>query len=151
MRILNYFQILSVMILTTILISCTAKNERSRKAADENVAKSRQDVDLANENLRQAKLDSAAEYRAYREQMELKLQENEKLILELKARAKSDKKDLDAVYAKDLEVIERKNAELKTRIANYKTSYSDKWSSFKESFNNEVDNIGKSISRMAND
>ncbi len=151
MKNLNYTPMGVLLILIYFTFGCTPKSERNKKAADENVTKSRENVDVANENLRQAKLDSAAEYQSFRTQMELKLKENDQKIAELKAKAKSEKRDLDAAYAADLENLEKKNRELQSRVVTYKTSYADKWSSFKESFNQEMDEIGKSISRMAND
>ncbi len=151
MKNVNFTLIGVSFILIYFSFGCTPKSERNKKAADENVAKSREDVDIANENLRQAKLDSAAEYQSFRMQMELKLKENEQKIAELKAKAKSEKKDIDAAYEAELESLMKKNRELQSRVVTYKTSYADKWSSFKESFNQEMDEIGKSISRMSKD
>jgi len=46
--------------------------------------------------------------------------------------------------------LQLKNTELKLKIENYKQGASQKWELFKVDFNNDLDQLGKSISKMAN-
>ena len=54
------------------------------------------------------------------------------------------------LYYKQLENLQLKNTELKLKIENYKQGASQKWELFKVDFNNDLDQLGKSISKMAN-
>jgi hypothetical protein len=80
----------------------------------------------------------------------LKLQANDDKIAELKAKMTSDKKDLKIKYEKKINELEMKNNNLKTKLKDRKDGDSEtSWASFKQTINEEMDEVGKSISEMA--
>jgi hypothetical protein len=52
-------------------------------------------------------------------------------------------------YLKELDALEQKNDLLKSKINLYNNGAKDKWEAFKKGFNQEVDDLGKSISALA--
>ena len=127
------------------IIGCsnsTEKETEDLKDAKENV------VDAQN-NLEKAKQDSAEEYNKYKTVVLFTLSENEKKIAELKENRKSESANSRAKYLKELENLEQKNDQLKSKMNMYNNGAQDKWEAFKKGFNQEVDDLGKAISALA--
>jgi hypothetical protein len=76
---------------------------------------------------------------------ELKINANEKKIGELQVKIKNSGKELKADYNKEVVVLEQKNADLKVKLKDYKYESKEKWAEFKNGFNREMDEVGKSI------
>ena len=71
------------------------------------------------------------------------------MITDLKAKIKDEDRKTQTLYYKQLENLQIKNAELKLKIENYKQGPTQKWELFKVDFNNQLDDLGKSISNTA--
>lgn len=123
------------------------KNSPAEKA--ENVENAQEDLNKAENNLQKAVQDSTNEYARYKIESEAKLKENDLKIARLKAKLKNDKAEIRTKYEKQLVELELKNSKLKTSIADYKETDKNKWEKFKTNFNQDMDELGKSISRMA--
>ena len=54
------------------------------------------------------------------------------------------------MFESNIETLEKRNAELRTKFANYEASQSD-WEAFKREFNSDMDGIGKSLDDLAVD
>lgn len=134
-----------VCVATTGVVSCNSSTEKKEEKVNEAIS----NVVVANQELAQARLDSAREYNAYRAEVEAKLIENDRNIANLKIEIKKEKKDAREKYDKELEELNQKNEKLKMNIHEYKGSVADKWESFKNSFNHDMDDLGKSISEFA--
>lgn len=128
------------------MTNCT--NTPKQKA--ENVENAQENLDEAERNLQQAVIDSTNEYARYKAESQAKLEANELKIAELKATLQTDKAEMRLKYEKELIAIEKKNQDLKISIADYKENDKSKWEKFKESFNRDLDSLGKSISRISN-
>lgn len=113
------------------------------------VEEAAENLEEAQQNLENATTDSINEYAQFKQESEMKIQENEQKIAELKVKMTSDKKDLKIKYEKKIAELETKNNNAKVKLNDYKEGSETSWSSFKQSLNEEMDEIGKSISEMA--
>ncbi len=118
------------------------KETEALKDAKENVVDAKAD-------LVEAKKDSADEYNKYKTVVLYTLTDNENKIKALKEERKSESAKARAKYLKELDELEKKNAELKSKMNLYQDGPKDKWEAFKKGFNHEVDELGKSISALA--
>lgn len=131
-----------------ILLGMTNCNNSPKQKA-ENVENAQENLNVAEQDLEQAVIDSTNEYTRYKIESQAKLKANETKIAELKAGLKADKAEIRLKYEKDLNDLEKKNQDLKVSIADYKESDVNKWEKFKETFNRDVDSLGKAISRIS--
>jgi hypothetical protein len=132
-------------IVSMLYISCN--NSPKTKEADLNKAKA--EVVNAKADLVQSKLDSISNFNKYKESIKKKLVQNGKVISNLKLKNTSKDKSTRALYLKQLNKLELKNAELISKLENYKEGPEQKWELFQVDFNKDLDNLGKSISNMA--
>lgn len=142
-------QILSIALLgtlaTTVLSSCRSNAEKEAAAqssvidAQENLAQVQKDT-----LEKAAKVAEAEEWIAFKMQQEEKIKENDIRIAELKIKLKKPGKILDPIYEKRIAMLQEKNYEMKTRMADYEKSQTD-WEQFKAEFNHDMDELGKSL------
>ena len=123
--------ILTTSIIGLFMTSCN----NSPTAKEEDVKEATQDLIDAEADLDQAEYDSISDFNIFKESIQLKLVENQKVIDDLKLKITSKGKverDIDEV---EINKLEKRNTDLRLKIENY--------------FNNELDDLGKSISEMA--
>lgn len=128
-----------------LLVSCN----NSPKAKEGELENAQEDVVDAEAALQQSKLDSVADYNTFKSSIELKLDENQRQIEEMKVTINASKDSNKAMYEEQLAKLEAKNAALKAKIQNYEQGPAEEWELFKVEFNNDMDDLGKSISNMA--
>lgn len=92
----------------------------------------------------------AEDWKTFKTEQEQKIKKNDERIAELKKAKAADGKVMDAAYQKEIERLQAKNAELRTRIVNYKYDES-KWAQFKREFNHDMDELGKSLKDIGKD
>lgn len=137
--------ILTTSIIGLFMTSCN----NSPTAKEEDVKEATQDLIDAKADFDQAEYDSISDFNAFKENIQLKLVENQSVINDLKSKISSKGKvdrDIDEV---EINKLEKRNTELKLKIENYEQGPEQKWALFKVDFNNELDDLGKSISNMA--
>lgn len=127
------------------VVSCN----NSPKEKEEDLNEAKDEVVDAKADLAESTLDSISDFNKYKESIEIKLTENESVIAELKAKDNSNNKSTQELFVKQLDKLELKNAELKSKLENYREGPEQKWELFKVDFNKDVDDLGKSISNMA--
>ena len=121
----------------------------SPTAKEEDVKEATQDLIDAEADLDQAEYDSSSDFNTFKESIQLKLVENQNVIDDLKLKITSKGKverDIDEV---EINKLEKRNTDLRLKIENYEQGPAQKWALFKVDFNNELDDLGKSISEMA--
>jgi TolA-binding protein len=121
----------------TVLVSCSSPAEKVEKAETK--------VMEANNNLDSAIKNYQTDMNAFRIETANRIAANEKTIAEFNLKTAKDKKEARADYLKKMAVLEKKNAELKKKLADYKDDGDDKWKTFKAEFNKEMEDLGKSI------
>ena len=137
--------ILTTSIIGLFMTSCN----NSPTAKEEDVKEATQDLIDAEADLDQAEYDSISDFNTFKESIQLKLVENQKVIDDLKLKITSKGKverDIDEV---EINKLEKRNTDLRLKIENYEQGPAQKWALFKVDFNNELDDLGKSISEMA--
>ncbi len=141
--------ILKLVILAAIVGMVYISCNNSPKAKEENLKEAKDEVVDAKADLAKTTLDSINDFNKYKESMEKKLVENEKLIADLKSKNTSKDKSTQALYVNQLDKLEMRNGELKHKIEAYKQGPEQKWELYKVDFNKDMDDLGKSISNMA--
>ncbi len=141
--------ILKLVILAAIVGMVYISCNNSPKAKEENLKEAKDEVVDAKADLAKTTLDSINDFNKYKESMEKKLAENEKLIADLKSKNTSKDKSTQALYVNQLDKLEMRNGELKHKIEVYKQGPEQKWELYKVDFNKDMDDLGKSISNMA--
>jgi len=99
----------------------------------------------AKESLDEARKDYVLKYEAFKLESDSKIAENEKIIAELKAKAKMEGDAAKQEFEKELAVLEQKNQSLKEKMSYYKDEGEDKWESFKLEFDRDMDNLGQAL------
>ena len=134
-------KIFTSIVITVIALSgftAGAQEDKKSKEARKNVAE-------ANQDLIEAKADSAADFTKFKKDTEIAINENEMKIAALKAKKKSDDKELNKTYNEKVSALEKKNNVLKKKMQNSGKTKTSKWSSFKTEFNREMEELGLAI------
>lgn len=130
----------SILILTitavTIFTSCKSAQQRET-TAKENVVN-------ANENLKDTKISNANEWLEFKTESLKKISDNDNKIADLKVQMNKPGKTFDGLYRTRIEKLEAKNKELKSKINNYDGNETG-WTTFKNDFNRDMDEMGKNI------
>lgn len=128
---------------SALVVSCTSSSEKVENA-DANVTEAKQE-------LAEAQSDYTKEVVVFKQETNEKITANEVVIADLKKRMSEVKKEEKATYIERIAELEKKNADLKIRMENYKEDGNDKWESFKREFNHDMDELGKSLNDLTVD
>jgi hypothetical protein len=137
--------ILAIVLISTAVLACDTSTEKK----EENVENAKEKVIIATDALDKARADSANEYQLYKEASDKKISENNDKILALKEQIRLEKTEMKIKHEKALDELDQKNATLKLRMQQYKQADKNSWEAFKLSFNKDLDDLGKSISSLA--
>jgi chromosome segregation ATPase len=140
--------VLFTLLTSAFLYSCSNSPEEKVADANENLEEAKTNLQEADLELAQARLDSA-EYESFKQEMNIKILDNERKIAQLKVELKTEKKEVRDKYESGIKDLEKKNAEMKDQVKDFKTGTSQKWDDFKLSVNQRMDSIGKSLSEMS--
>ena len=121
-------------------MSCSGP-EKKMETARENV------VDASN-NLEEAKKEYIADVERYRISTNERIAANDKLLADLKAAVGKDKLKAKKEYSDRIFELEKKNAEMKKKMNEYKAEEQDKWENFKTEFNHDLDGLGDAFRDM---
>ncbi len=131
-----YIVALGLIVTGALLSSCQTKEQK--------VEESKQDV-------KDAKQELNAQYPAFRKYAEEKIEANNKRIAKLKEKlAKPGKAPLDDMRKQRIEDLEKRNAELRSRLYGYENERSD-WAAFMRQFNQDMDKLGDAFNDFGND
>jgi len=136
---------IAIFVIGTILTSCRQNTEKEQ-AAQDSVDSAKVAVDEAQEDLDEAKRAATAEeWQEFKDATNVKIEENNAKIAELKLKIKKTGKDIDKAYQKNIDTIEQKNKRLKEKLDSYKNDVNSDWESFKREFNHDMDELGQSL------
>lgn len=130
-----FFTLLISVVFTSV--SCSTPSEKVEKAESK--------VIEANNDLDSAIKDYQLDMNAYKIETANRINENQKSINDFNARIAKDKKEARDEYLTKIKVLENKNTDLKKRLDDYKAEGDEKWRKFKKEFNEEMEDLGKSI------
>lgn len=127
----------------TFFTSCNSPAEK--------VEASKDNVIEAQQKLEKAKQEYAEQYIKFKFESDEKITANEKLIADLKAYSKTKKKEAKIEYEKTISDLEAKNQTMREKVRDYHEENLDNWESFKNEFNHDMNEIGKSINDLGKD
>lgn len=130
-------------ILTTLVMFGTFL--ASCKSPSEKVVIAEEKLKDAKEDLEEAKFDFQKDIETYRQETALKVEENNKTIVELKARLRYQKAEAKDKMETKINELEQKNKDLKQRLADYKGEGKDNWEVFKKEFNRDMEELAKAF------
>jgi Na+-transporting methylmalonyl-CoA/oxaloacetate decarboxylase gamma subunit len=142
---------ITTFILATTLVSC--------KSTTKEEIESQEKVDVAEQNLKDAKdslvvakkAATAEEWQTFKDQTDSVISYNDAQIAELKLKMQKTGKSVDAKYQKNIEILEQKNKDLKVKADTYKNDANSDWQSFKREFNHDMDEIGQAFKNVTVD
>ena len=132
----------SILTLTTIgciaiMASCDSPAKKVEKA-NENLIQTEQ-------NLSQAQRDSAADFENFSREVNLAIDENERVVAYYKEQIKKDNRKIEESEQQLIDKIEQKNINLRIKIKDYKENGKDAWNAFKVEFKHDMDELGQAI------
>lgn len=128
---------------TTIMmaiISISAFSQQNEKAQE-----ARKNIEDAQQDLIEAKADSAADYQNFKKEAEMKITENKKKIADLKLKKIKESKSVKTKYNSKVAILEEKNEALRKKIMEAGKTKTTAWSLFKKEFNHDMDELGLAI------
>jgi len=137
--------------LTTLMavftfVACHSTKEEKLEDAQENLQDAKQDLKEANNADPNAASNNATadEWKAYKRDIELRIDQNNGRIQELKMKVKKPGQVLDNMREKKIKDLEDRNARLRAKLDDYKNDHSD-WAVFKAEVDKEVDDLQKDL------
>jgi len=127
-----------------ILSGCETSAEKVENAR-ENLQNAREDVLTSKIELDQALQDSVQISKTEFKQI---ISDYEKSIADLKHKANKLKDANKVAYEKALSELERKNNQLKKSLEEYKAEGADQWTSFKNEFMHDMNELGMAINDL---
>jgi hypothetical protein len=124
-------------VLMVVLMSCEPSAKKVEKAQE--------NLNQAEADYKQNQIDSVADYVAFRDASEARIDANDKAIAQLKSNMKSSSKKWQAEDQKLIDELELKNIAMRRKIEIYREEGKDKWLDFKQEFNHDMDELGDAI------
>ncbi len=91
-----------------------------------------------------------SDWQNFKKEQEEKIKINEEHIAKLRKAQSKPEQAMDAAYQKEIDRLQKKNEELRTKIVNYKYD-EGKWAQFKREFSHDMDELGKAIKNIGKD
>lgn len=131
--------------LSTSIIAISACNNSAAKLdnATENAAEANADLD-------EAQKEYQADVVKYKIETAEKIAENQRLAIEYRAKASSEKKEVQEDYNRRLDELETRNNNLKISMEKYNPDDKTSWETFKTEFNRDMDELGKAFNDLGN-
>lgn len=127
-----------VLISVLILQGCDRPSNRM-DSAETSVIESDRDLEVATSEVN-------AEVQIFRNEIEEKITENNRLIAEIREKIRNETDmEVKARHELRLEAFEEANRELKRDMDNYRASTSADWSEFKDDYSDRMENLGDSL------
>ncbi len=128
-----------------LLAGCNSSWKKIENAEDK-VKDSKEAVIDAKIDLNQARKDSLAEFQQFKTAYQNEISANEKTIAGLKLSYAGATRENKAIYDKKLAGLEKKNNDMKIKLAEYKGGGTDQWQTFKMEFKSDMEQLGKAFS-----
>ncbi len=121
------------------------------QTSDQKVDEAKTKVQDAKDDLKEVQQDAneeavkaatAEEWTIFKSESDAKIKANETLIANMKDKMKASGKKMDAVYEKNIDLLEQRNKDMRNRIDAYDNNSKSNWASFKREFNHDMDELG---------
>jgi len=130
----------AAIIMVGIIYSCDSPTKKVEKA-QENLSNAEMELD-------QAQKDSIQDFENFKLESEIRISDNERVIVAYRQRMLNEKNKFKVEDQKRIDEIEQRNINMRKKIAEYKAEGKDKWISFKQEFNHDMDDLGSAIKNL---
>ena len=137
--------LMSIVLLTVAILCGCQSTAKKVENAEDKVQDAQKDLAESKTDLYYARLDTISNYEQFKIEAENIIIAQEKGITDFKARLASEKQEINADYDKKLVELEKKNKELKIKLADLKDDGQNKWVSFKNEFNHDMNELGNAF------
>jgi len=137
MKKISFIIVISAFMFGTVLISCNSPSEK--------LAEAKKEVNEANVNFDKANEENIKDMENFKREAAEKIEANERSVAEFKARIKHEKAEAKVDYEKKIDALEEKNNDMKKRMDDYKADGQEKWATFKDEFNQSMNELGKAF------
>ncbi len=107
-----------------------------------------QSASSSKQEAREARAEYRAEWRAFKKDSEAKIDANQVKIDAFKEKMDNAGPERKAKYADRVAELEKKNRDLRKRLAEYKDGGPSRWEEFKTNFKHDMDGIGETMSDL---
>jgi hypothetical protein len=97
------------------------------------------------QDVKLAKIDSAADYKKFTQAAEMKISSNQATIVNLRAREEQPSEAASEAFKEKVLTLERDNDSMKKRIAAADVVKTTSWTLFKFNFNRDMDDLDKAL------
>lgn len=115
------------------------------KSPEQKVDDAANTVKQANQDLKDTQAQYEKEWQQFKNEAEMKINNNEKRLDEFKAEMKKTSTNFKAKYENKVLTLEQKNIELKKKLNDYKYQGKDNWDEFKVGFNSDMDSVESAL------
>ena len=133
--------LITLVVLTNAFFSSCSSSSTKVEDAKVNVEKAEDDLD-------QAKIDYNEEYAKFLKESDEKTAANDRSIALLKSQSMVMKSEAKAEYDRSIADLEKRNAALKLKVKENKNEDNTKWESFKREVNYDMEELGKAIQNL---
>jgi len=140
----------TLFLILTIFSGCQSSASKLKNAEDK-VQEAKIDLADSKTDLYMIRLDTISNYEQFKKEAEKIIIAQEKSITEIKAQIAINKNEINTDYDKELTILENKNSALRTKLADYKDDGQDKWIGFKNEFNHDMNELGKTLKNLTVD
>jgi predicted RNase H-like nuclease (RuvC/YqgF family) len=129
----------SGLMLLSTFHSCKQKHEPVEKPNVETSIETKEERIVINE----AELEK--ERTEFKHSSEMRIEENDKRIEELRAKTATADNRMKAEYEERISELKDRNRKMKDRLNDDKSKVNENWQDFKREFNHDMDELGKSL------
>jgi DNA repair ATPase RecN len=144
-NLISDFIIALTMLAVAFLSSCQSNADKLEEA-NKDVAEAQEELAEARADAREVRIMVAneEEWRTFKSDAEVKIDNYEKRIEEIREDMKKPGKNFDETYRNNIDSLEERNKDLRKRMGYYENNQSD-WDKFKREFNHDMDELGKAL------
>lgn len=134
---------------TALLTSCSSPSQKEENAKEE-VQEKKEDLVDAQQEATQAAIvaANAEEWQAFKNETQMKIDENQAVIAELRKRKRKANDEMtEEAYKARIDEYQAANKQLRQRMDDYERDQTD-WNTFKNQYNRDMDQLTQSIRDM---
>lgn len=130
--------------------SCSTSADKVEDAK-EDVTGAKSDLQDAREDLQDANQEYLADVESYRRETAAKIEANNQSLIAFNTQIKNESMEARADYRRQLDELERKNDNMRSRMDDYKVNGQSNWESFKKEYNRDMDALGVAFKNLTVD
>jgi len=128
----------------TIFTACLSSSQKVENAEDK-VEDAQKAVLDAKSDLNMARQDSITEIQQFNTEFKNQISTNTKSIADLKVSIVNATKENKAIFEKKIAELEKRNNDLKMKLAEYNEGGTGQWQTFKSEFKHDLDELGNAF------